>query len=85
MSVDERSRHQLYQRLQEVLGAEEAATLMEHLPPAGTSRMATKDDLEAVKNELLAAIHRTARNMTLSLTTIFSVLLGIVFTALKFG
>jgi hypothetical protein len=85
MSVDERSRHQLYQRLQEVLGAEEAATLMEHLPPGGTSRMATKDDLEAVKNELLAEIHRTARNMTLSLTTIFSVLLGIVFTALKFG
>jgi hypothetical protein len=83
MSVDERSRHQLYQRLQEVLGTEEATTLMEHLPPGGASRMSTKDDLEALKQELLTEIHRTARTLTLSLTTIMAVLNGIVFTALK--
>jgi hypothetical protein len=83
MSVDERSRHQLYQRLQEVLGAEEAATLMEQLPPGGASRVATKDDLEALENRLLTEIHRTARALTLSLTTIMAVLNGIVFAALK--
>jgi hypothetical protein len=47
--------------------------------------VATKDDLEALKHELLTEIHRTARNMTLSLTTIMAILNGIVFTALKLG
>jgi hypothetical protein len=45
--------------------------------------MATKDDLEALKHELLTEIRRTARNLTLSLTTIMAVLNGIIFTALK--
>jgi hypothetical protein len=85
MSVDERSRHQLYRKLEQVLGAEEATTLMEHLPPGGAERIATKDDLEVLKHELLSEIHRTARNLTLSLTTIMAVLNGIVFTALKLG
>jgi hypothetical protein len=103
MSVDERSRHRLYERLQEVLGSEEATTLMEHLPAGGAGQLATKDDLsgvredlratraelehklDVVRHELLTEIHRTARNLTLSLTTIMAVLNGIVFTALKLG
>jgi cytochrome b len=96
MTVDEQSRHRLYGRLQEVLGQEEATTLMEHLPAGGVGQLATKDDLRAVKDDLehkidaaeqrlLTEIHRTARNMTLSLTTIVVVLNGIVFTALKLG
>jgi hypothetical protein len=56
---------------------------MEHLPTGGASRVATKDDLEVLKNELLTEIHRSARNLTLSLTTIMAVLNGIIFTALK--
>jgi hypothetical protein len=86
----------LYQRLQEVLGQDEATTLMEHLPAGGVGQLATKDDLRAVRDELrheihavrhelLTEIHRTARNLTLSLTTIVAVLNGIVFTALKLG
>ncbi|HZB03933.1 MAG TPA: hypothetical protein VE737_06365 [Actinomycetota bacterium] len=83
MPVDEGSRHQLYQRLQEVLGAEEAATLMEHLPPGGASQTATKADVEALTQELVTEIRRTARTVTLSVATIMAVLNGIVFTALK--
>jgi hypothetical protein len=83
MSVDERSRHQLYRRLQEVLGDREATTLMAHLPVGGASELATKADLLAMKNELLAEIHKAARNLTLSLTIIMAILNGIVFTALK--
>jgi hypothetical protein len=46
-------------------------------------RAVTKADLEAFEDDLVADIRRTARSLTLSLTTIVAVLNGIVFTALK--
>jgi predicted nucleic acid-binding Zn-ribbon protein len=46
MAITEATRHHLYQRLEEVLGHEEATTLMEHLPPVGWSDVATKRDFE---------------------------------------
>ncbi len=45
MVVDDRSRHELYRRLEEVLGLEAATTLIEHLPPVGWADVATKHDL----------------------------------------
>lgn len=45
MTIDERSRHQLYLRLEDVLGPDDANTLMEHLPPVGWADVATKADL----------------------------------------
>jgi hypothetical protein len=45
MAVDERSRHELHQKLDDVLGTEAAATLMSHLPPLGWADVATKHDL----------------------------------------
>jgi len=55
MPVDERSRHRLYRKLEEILGSEEAGTLMDHLPPAGLSSLATKDNVLMVRNDLTAA------------------------------
>jgi len=49
--VSERRRHDLYQRLERVLGREEASTLMEHLPPVAWTDVVTRRDLD----EALAA------------------------------
>lgn len=45
MAITEETRHRLYQRLEEVLGPEQAATMMAHLPPVGWADVATKHDL----------------------------------------
>ena len=52
MVVDERSRHELYRRLEEVLGADAATTLIEHLPPSGWSDVATKHDLANLEQRM---------------------------------
>ena len=52
MVLDERSRHQLYLRLEEALGPDAATTLMEHLPPVGWADVATKRDLDAFEGRL---------------------------------
>jgi hypothetical protein len=42
----------MYVRLEEVLGAQVAATVMEHLPPVGWADVATKRDLDAMEDVL---------------------------------
>lgn len=46
MAIDERARHELHQRLDDAVGAEAAATLMAHLPPAGWGDVVTRDYLD---------------------------------------
>ena len=79
MAIDERARHQLYLRLEEHLGPEAAATLMEHLPPTGWGEVATKRDLDSMTavlrgegDRLRAELHKTINAHTVL----------IVFTAL---
>ena len=48
MAIGERDRHRLYDRLEQVLGSEEATILMAHLPPLGCADVATKRDLDAL-------------------------------------
>ncbi|MDZ7676956.1 MAG: hypothetical protein U5K29_00195 [Acidimicrobiales bacterium] len=52
MSIAEPARHQLHQRLEEILGPDEANTLMSHLPPFTWSDLATKDDLARQTEEI---------------------------------
>jgi len=49
VTITESTRHQLHQALIESLGEEEAATLMEHLPPVGWADVTTKTDLEQLR------------------------------------
>lgn len=52
MVVDERARHELYRRLEEVLGPDAATTLIEHLPPVGWADVATKHDIAGLEDRM---------------------------------
>ncbi len=52
MDDDQRARRELMVRLEEVLGPDQAATLMENLPPRPWSELATKDDLRPLRADI---------------------------------
>ncbi len=56
MAVDEAARHELYTRLEELLGQQPTSTLMSLLPPVGWADVATKDDVRMLGLELRAEI-----------------------------
>lgn len=56
MTITEESRYQLYKQMEETLGADEANTLMEHVPPVGWADVATKADLAHLQAALEADI-----------------------------
>ncbi len=69
MTIDERRRHALYERLDEVLDEEHADTMMELLPPVGWADVATKQDLAILEarmdagfSALRTELHRELRH-----------------------
>jgi hypothetical protein len=52
MVLDERARHELFLRLEQVLGPASAETLMEMMPPVGWADVATKRDLDALEQRI---------------------------------
>jgi hypothetical protein len=52
MALDERARHELFLRLEQVLGPEPAESLMEMMPPVGWADVATKRDLDALEQRI---------------------------------
>jgi hypothetical protein len=63
MALDERSRHELFLRLEETLGADAATTLMEHLPPVGWADVATKRDLDQTAALLRSDLDQSAERL----------------------
>ena len=56
MALTHAQRTSMFNTLAQVMGNEDAETLMEHLPPSGWDNVATKDDLRAAFAETNAAI-----------------------------
>jgi len=96
MAISEESRHRMYSRLQEIMGAEEAATLMAHLPPVGWADVATKRDLdhlgevlrrsidhlgEVMDARIVAEVSRAAADNRAALRSLFVGLLALQMTA----
>jgi hypothetical protein len=52
VAITDKQRHHLFTRLEEALGPDEAATLMDMLPPVGWADVATKHDLAALERRL---------------------------------
>ncbi len=72
MPLTEESRHQLFRGLEETLGPDKAATLMELLPPVGWADVATKRDLDQLGTELrneMTALGTELRNEMTALGT----------------
>jgi hypothetical protein len=99
MTVDERARHRLFLKLEEVLGSEEAGTLMAHLPLGGSADLATKSDLrigldsleerltlrmESLEHRLSARMDRLARQGVIWTSGMVLATGGLAFAAGRF-
>jgi hypothetical protein len=73
----------MYERLEEVLGREQAATLMEHLPPVGWADVATRRDLENTANVLRVEFAREQRNLIFAMLAANSTLAALAFAAAR--
>jgi hypothetical protein len=96
MSVDERARYRLYLKLEEVLGSEEAGTLMAHLPSGGFADLATKGDLaqleerlsvqmESLEHRLTTQMHKLARQLVMWTSGMVLATGGLAFAAGRFA
>jgi hypothetical protein len=94
MQIDERTRREMYEQLEAVLGAQTADALMEHLPPVGWAEVATKSDLhfttaelrssmDALENRLLAQMHREITRLILWFVPTMLSGVGLAFAAAR--
>jgi hypothetical protein len=58
MAITEEARFQLFEKLRKALGAEEAATLMEHLPPVGWADVARQRDVDRLEVAMRGDVDR---------------------------
>jgi len=66
----DRKAHSPFQRLESVLGADEAVTFMEHLPSGSYAELAAKQDLVATTHELIAMMPHETRTIVFALVAV---------------
>lgn len=67
MEIDDAKRRLLYDGLVAGLGADVANASMDHLPPAGWSDLATKQDLELLRAEMASELRAEMASQTRTL------------------
>ena len=89
MQIDERTRREIHEQLEAVLGAQTADVLMEHLPRVGWAEVATKSDLnlglDALENRLLAQMHREITRVIMWFVPTMLSGVGLAFAAARFS
>ena len=83
MAISEESRHEMYVKLEEVLGARVAATVMEHLPPVGWADVATKRDLDLLGVDMRSELRGEINRLLLWLFPTQVTLVALTFAAAK--
>jgi hypothetical protein len=71
-------------KLEEVLGSEEAGTLMDHIPPVGLADLSTKKDLENLEHRLTAKVEESARRLVMWTSSMVVALAALAFAAGRF-
>ena len=82
MAVSESERHELYVKLEGIIGKKHTETVMSLLPPVGWADVATKRDLEAMESRINERIIRTA--LVVNIPSILAAV-ALSFTAARLG
>ena len=89
MPVSEFQRHEVFTWLEEKMGPERAAIMMDLLPPVGWGDIATRTDLRTEMAKLEARIERSHSELLLKLffgmVASNATLVGLVFAAVRLG
>ena len=86
MAVDD-VRIRARQRLEELIGVDEAAFVVGDRPPGGWDALVTKEhlalELNALRHEVLGALHQELRAQTWKLATALLATVGVITTILR--
>jgi hypothetical protein len=93
VTVTEKQRRELYNRLGETLGEEHAEVLMDYLPPVGWSDVARRHDIDHLRSELRGEmadlradlIGSVRQELRVQLLAIIAIAVSILGVALRFG
>jgi hypothetical protein len=91
MAITDAERHRLHTKLEQAIGEEDAAVLMEHLPPSGWSDVVRLKDLEqlearidlrfeALEHKLTAAFERGLREQNNRFMLLMGAMLSVLVT-----
>jgi hypothetical protein len=89
MSVTEFQRHEVFKWLEEKMGPERAAIMMDLLPPVGWGDIVTTRDLASLEARLTGQIHEAKADLLIKLffgmVASNATLVGLVFAAVRLG